>query len=179
MIVLIELMDETPMRNKIVILVKCILAWFAGYGLFWVIRLLLVEIFTQYDGLSTALSRFFTWTGVTEDERYTQYTPMYAMKLCFDTLFQPHNVCIVAGFCGILLFQTIKRAITAKTIRRPSLAYLAIAVIPLLWIVVTARATGNHFWFQYRLLAVFLFATLTFLSQMMPRDKHVAQQLLK
>ncbi|MGN1020862.1 MAG: hypothetical protein ACI4O7_10915 [Aristaeellaceae bacterium] len=170
LILLITLTRGETSRKRLALLGKCLLAWFAAYGLFWLIRLLLVWIFTGDNAAAIAFDRVKTWTGSQANEMYDAFTPMRALSLVFEMLFQKHNV-----FCftllGIAYAVVLIVAILRRQARVPSFLYLAVAVMPLLWTLVASRATGNHFWFQYRLLAVLVFAIMTFLADaLQPRD---------
>ena len=149
-------------KNKFIIICKCIFAWFAGYALFWMIRLLLVQLFTEHDDtIYKALNKLFTWTGTASNDTYSKYTIKYSMQLCFETLFKPHNtlffVCVMAYYFIAFVHRFIRR-----DIHQPQWLCILVAIIPLLWISVVSRATGNHYWFQYRLMSVFSFAILSF-----------------
>ena len=175
LIVLIGLMKPENPRTKLLLAGKCVAAWFAAYGLFWVIRLELVEAFTECGGFQNAISRFLTWTGLTPNERYSQFTPYYSMQKCFKTLLQPHNIFILF-VPGCISFVKIIRSVLQHTLEKPSWCYMLVACMPLIWIAVTSRASGNHFWFQYRLLSVFLFSILAFIADLFPRSNSAPVQ---
>lgn len=167
LVILVGLMSRESAHARFLKVIKCTFVWFLAYGLFWIVRLLLVETFTPYEAVATAFARFFTWTGNTNDERYMSYTPMYSLRLCFDTLFQSHNtfvfIVVGTGLVLALLLNLIKHRI-----KRPSPLFIVIMIMPFMWIVAASRATGNHFWYQYRLLSVFIFACLSFILDMLP-----------
>lgn len=166
LLILMALNSGASMKEQGQRMGTSILSWLVGYGLFWIIRLLLVQLFTEHDDtISKAFEKLFTWTGTASDDPYSKYTIQYSMQLCFETLFKPHNALLfgaISSFYGIALL----RHCAQHSVSKPTWLCMLVALMPLIWIMVVSRATGNHYWFQYRLLAVFVFAIFSFIGSM-------------
>lgn len=147
---------------------RCFAGWLSAYILMWVGKLSLTTIFTDLDALSdgfgAAENRIFESTGGVDGSLF------YRIGIAFWRVFlrvfdRPvFLAAAVLGAFAVWLFLFLRRKKTKRDIRA-SLAYLFVAVLPLVWFAVAAGPSIKHSWFQYRGIGVFLFGVLLFITQ--------------
>lgn len=166
LIVLVFLLKQQATNKPVLMMLKCIFTWFLGYAGFWLIRLFLVEAFTEFDGtFSRAFQRFSLWTGVTPKAQQSKYTAQYTLDLLFGTLMNPHNVLLFITVSVYELGLLIKCAIK-KQCTRPTIWPLLISTLPIIWVLLSLKTAGQHYWFQYRMMSIFVFGILSFVGSM-------------
>ncbi|MBP3655849.1 MAG: hypothetical protein J6K32_04050 [Clostridia bacterium] len=164
LVFMLALLRDEGAGRRAALMGRCVLAWLSAYGLFWLIRLLLAALFMDPKWFSLAFDRFSTWTGLSGEAQYAEFTPGRAVQLVMDMTMSKRNLLL---FCMVLALYACRFAVCAlrRQLRRPPLLMLVPAVLPFVWVAAASRATGNHYWFQYRAMAVTVFAVGAFLAQ--------------
>ena len=167
LIVLVVLFRQQPTTKPVMTLLKCIFTWFFAYAGFWLIRLLLVEAFTEFDStISNAFQRFSHWTSAPAETQPSKYTAQYTFDLLWGTLMNPHNVLLLIAVSVYELALLIK-CVIIKQCNRPTIFPLLISTFPLIWVLLSLKAAGQHYWFQYRIMSIPIFGVFTFIGSMM------------
>ena len=172
LIFLIELKskDQTSAKKShLRLIVFCILAWFGSYIGMWMIRLALVSLFLNINAFVPVLDLVFKWTGVAKNESYAYLGPFDGIKRSFHTAFtRTKKVLLISGIVCYVVF--LARAIHLRVIKKPNYLFLPSGIIPIVWMIITAKATAWHTHFQYRSVAVILFACFSFALSVFDRD---------
>lgn len=163
LILLIALTRDEIRIKRIAMMCRCVMGWFAAYAAFWLIRLMLVNLFTEIDAASHAFARFALWTGRVPQERYDKFTPLYALNRIADAFLNPHTIFFL-WICAVVYIVLLLVHALKKKIHIPSPLYLLVSLLPVLWVCIASVATANHYWFQYRILSVSVFSITAFLA---------------
>lgn len=140
----------------------CALFWFLGYCILWLSRLLLASIVLRSNVFEAAFGKLMIWTGIEFDSRYVNFSVLDSLKLNFRGLINSSNLVIWAVSAVIFVVtHTINRGL--NSLQRSRIFSLLIATLPVVWIVVSYKASSNHFWFQYRSLLLFVFGVFSFI----------------
>ena len=134
--------------------------WMAGYGLMWIAKLLLAQLLTTEETLKNGARSLFHNTARKVDDYWGMLLDVYnKIKL---TVIADEAWCNVFSV-GILvliiliLWRIWKRTASFRIVWE-RVPLLLIAIMPLLWFVIAARPLVNHYYFQYRSIAVFFWA---------------------
>ena len=130
-------------------------AWFAGYLLMWLSKLVLTSLLTDQNAIQNGLGSLMMWLGA---DGYAlsngAYRPGLALKQVARALLQDQDgilfflmLAIAAlGFMAIKLLRG--KASLGMLLRNWPL--LLLASMPIIWFMVSAEPTTVHYWFQYR-----------------------------
>lgn len=165
---------STPVSFKN--LLKNLLAWFAGYGLMWIAKLVLTTILTSENALEFGFTSFFSRVGIAKDTELSQY---YALKPAFDgirkAVFSDNLGTVVyllgAGVILALVVWRILRGHASRKTVEKAVPYLFFAVIPIIWFVITRQPVAIHYFFQYRTIALTHWGAGVFLYYLLPAKK--------
>ncbi len=163
---------------------KAALLWLAGYVFMWLAKLALTTWLTDINGFENGFLSMFTRMGIRKDpNRLQQYNPLVGLYwVIFRGMADDWSGLIVAVISlfmlaialGLLLFTG---RLTLKALAAHYLL-LVLAFSPIVWFIVTAQPTANHYWFQYRSIALAYWAfgawivtSLTGKASAQPPDK--------
>lgn len=144
---------------------KTLLAWFYGYVCMWLLKLLLVSVFTDINGFLDGFASFAERIGIvmTEglEDKYDVGNALLAVK---DVAFPgaAGKLCIGAFSVAVLVKAILLLKVGNKRSLFSAGVFLLIAVVPFVWFVCTAQPTTIHAWFQYRSIVVTAYALLLF-----------------
>ncbi|MBQ7284276.1 MAG: hypothetical protein IJW74_05465 [Oscillospiraceae bacterium] len=156
-------------------ILKCSVSWLYGYASFWVVKLVMVSIFTDVDGLGDGIGAFLGRVGtaknnVGEAAGKGLYTPINAFIAAWDM--------VTPGATGAIALIAVMAivAVSALIIWKKKgfkglvadCAFLAVAALPVLWFSVASQPTVIHAYFQYRPLVVFFAGVFLFALQAFP-----------
>lgn len=164
--VLVCLMIDNNTPKPILTIVKTSLSWLYGYASMWLIKLLLVTMFTDINGFADGFLRLAQRTGIViMEEAADKYNSIGALKAVWKTVF-PGTVGKII-FCAIIILTLVKMGIIwykcgGKELLNKSILLL-IAALPIVWFIFTAQPTYIHAWFQYRSLIVTFFGLALFI----------------
>lgn len=143
---------------------RCALAWACAYVGMWVAKVLLTEAFTDYPAVSRTLAAVAGRIGLLPapaPEGGNSYTAGQALRACVGLLVTPETklacVALPLAWVVLLLRRRPQRAVLLRAI-----VLLALAALPVLWIVAVPQPTFIHARFQYRGLFGTLFALSAF-----------------
>ena len=139
----------------------CLLGWFLGYVGAWMMKLLLTTLFTPINGFADGLTRLAFWLRPGE----SGVEPLLAVKAVFYNFINIVDLVplVIEGLLLILYLVRICIKKPGKAIFSGNLIFLAVALLPVLWFMAAAKPSYEQFYFQYRILGVFLFGGLIFL----------------
>ena len=151
-----------PQRRRLWL--ECAASWLGAYIAMWLAKLTLTSLFADINGFANGFTSLAGHIGVIKDaSRLEAYNALTALQMVFGVLLDKLNIVI---FCAVLLIWALLfiRSRRKGAAFGENTAYLATAALPLLWYFVAAKPTIIHDWFQYRTLAVTVFALLVFLA---------------
>lgn len=147
--------------------IKSTLCWGLGYASIWMTKWVLVSALTDYNMIADAVSQALlrmgigSGNGVSPAEEQGNVLFERIAHTFFDLPSNPTMLLIlfILGIvCGIF-FLLPKKEHAYKN----NIAYILIALIPIVWYVMLGNHTGIHWRFTHRSLAVTIFAGLLFL----------------
>lgn len=161
---------EQPGRKSAALAARCLPAWALGYGLLWIMRLTLVSLVSGSNAYVSVFSSFAMWTGLAADEVHAHITFAGTMSSVMSMLLLPKYKYFLFALLLFLLAVLIVRA-ARRELQTPRFIFLALAALPVLWLMAAYKASGTHYWFQYRMLAGSLYGCLLFYASLFrPRD---------
>ena len=149
-------------------LLRDLAAWFGGYGLMWVAKLVLTSLLTSENALADGFASFFSRVGVAKDAETAEY---YSLKAAFDgireAVFSDELGMVVyllgaAVILAVVLWKVLRGHGSLESLRKAA-PYLFIAAMPLAWFVLTKQPVALHYFFQYRTIALTHWASGVFL----------------
>lgn len=145
-------------------ILKNLLVWLVSYGMMWIVKLVLTDIFTSQNALKRGLRSMFRWIGVAG---YEKDGASYDILKTFERLWQvitsadKEGEKIVILTC-LLVVTFIAVSIICKKIAwnvcKRNIGFLVLAILPIVWFIITAEPVRVHFWFQYRSIVLFYWA---------------------
>lgn len=150
------------------LIVLSLLMWMAGYVGMWVLKMILNTLLTDQNGFEV-IFHFLYYTGISDaPSSVREFTPLAALYACLKKVFTVQNrfILLVAMLGGALYFGFAgkQRKLHLQKMNLIHGGYFAIAMVPVVWILCSRQASGVHSYFQYRTLAVSVFAGLCFVS---------------
>jgi hypothetical protein len=130
-------------------------AWFVGYLLMWLSKLVLTSLLTDQKAIQNGLGSLMMWLGA---DGYAlsngAYHPLLALKQVMNALCQDRDGMLFLGFLlaaglGIMIINIVRRRLSLGVLIR-NWPVLLFAGMPIAWFVVSAEPTTVHYWFQYR-----------------------------
>ncbi|WP_363670284.1 glycosyltransferase [uncultured Parabacteroides sp.] len=149
------------------LVIKSALCWGLGYASIWMTKWILVSALTDYNMIADAVSQAFLRMGIGSGNGVNPEVEQG--NVLFERVGQtfanlPSNptmlliLFFLGGVCGIF-FLLPKKEHAYKN----NIAYILIALIPIVWYAMLGNHTGIHWRFTHRSLAVTMFAGLLFL----------------
>lgn len=149
--------------RKLKTLAKYFLLWGAGYLVMWFAKMVLTTLFTDVNGLENGLVSMLYRLGIRREEKYTyQYSVFQSLRAIWFSLYADETgKRILAVFlgCGVLGLGALLLR------RRPKFSQLlvhrnliAVAALPIIWMLAAPQPFNIHHWFQYRSIAVSFFS---------------------
>ncbi len=164
-LVLLALASETDNFWKIS--GKALGGWLYGYGMMWIVKLLFATLFTGINGFKDGFTSFAGRTGITQVEGlHANYSVSGALKAVWTSVFPGWESSYVYwGMMLLLLVALVLLFVFAgKQGVKRELAYLMIALLPILWFSIAAQPTSIHAFFQHRSIAVWFAGIFLFIS---------------
>lgn len=154
-------------------LIRNMAAWFLGYGLMWVAKLVLTSLLTSENALADGFGSFFNRVGIEKNAELTEY---YSLEAAFEgvrkTMFSDDLGAVIYLLCaGVILAVVLYRVIRGQTSiqnLRNAVPYLFFAAMPIVWFVITRQPVAIHYFFQYRTIALTHWAAGVFLYYLLP-----------
>ena len=169
LLVWIMIDDSDCCRFKTII--KSFLAWGYGYVSMWLVKLLMVTIFTDVNGIADGIGAFLGRIGVKDTTAATsEYTPVGAFIAAWDMVTPGATGAVaLAAVAALVVISAIviwKKQGFKELVN--SSAYLAVAAFPIIWFAAACQPTTIHAYFQYRPLVVFFAGVFLFALQATP-----------
>ncbi len=161
-------------QSSLQIAIRALLGWISGYGLMWIIKLVIASWVMGANQFSVAMHQFTTWTGITNIESLSGFTVPNVLYLVLRTTLSFKNLPIIAvsiAIYGVALVRARRRRLP---VQRPDWMIFAVALLPFMWLIAAHRATGNHYFYQYRLLLGSIVGIFAFFASMFinPRQEN-------
>ena len=149
------------------LVIKSTLCWGLGYASIWMTKWVLVSALTDYNMIADAVSQVFlrmgisSGNGVNPEEEQGNVLFERIGETFVDLPSNP-TMLLILFFLGIVcgIFFLLPKK---KHAYKNNIAYILIALIPIVWYIMLGNHTGIHWRFTHRSLAVTIFAGLLFL----------------
>lgn len=149
------------------LVIKSALCWGLGYASIWMTKWVLVSALTDYNMIADAVSQAFLRMGIGSgngvNPEVEQGNVLFErIGQTFADLPSDPTMLLILFFLGVvcgIFFLLPKKEHAYKN----NIAYILIALIPIVWYVMLGNHTGIHWRFTHRSLAVTIFAGLLFL----------------
>ena len=143
--------------------------WMGSYLAMWISKLLLTELFTSESAFKPAFAKAMLWLGAGSyrSENY-EYSPVLSLKTVLNAVACDKISKMMLAFVFVALVVTVaiemRRAHLESRVVRMHLPLWVIALLPIIWFAIAAEPTAVHFWFQYRSVAVIIWAVGGFVT---------------
>lgn len=150
--------------------------WAAGYGLMWVAKLVLTTVLTSENALQQGLQSFAGRVGIQKDAELEQfYSLEFAMERLQETIFSDDVGTVIYLLCAavilaVVIWKLLKNRPSGEVFR-DSDPFLVLALLPLVWFVITKQPIAIHAFFQYRTIALTHWAAGVFLCTLLTAPK--------
>ncbi len=148
-------------------LLRNFLAWFAGYLLMWLSKLVLTTLFTDQNAIQNGIGSLLMWLGADGFKLSNgAYRPGVALLQVLKALCQDRDGALFFGgllavALALFLINLLRHKIGFRKLLR-NWPVLLIAAMPIIWFAVSAEPTTVHFWFQYRSVVVCFWALFSY-----------------
>lgn len=135
-------------------------AWIVGYALFWGSKWILCSLLTNEDVIFDAFQRIKLRTGLYIDSGiYHNVFYVFALNLASFIFKLPFFVaCIFFIAIWILCFWKKSFKVNKNFYLQEAIPYLIICALPFIWYLLLQQHSGEHSWFAYRNLSIFIFS---------------------
>lgn len=157
MILILRHGNSSGFKKTMTDIASYVTSWVSGYSIMWAGKWILSTILTERDVLTNALEqvKYRMGNSITAD-----YSIAFAtgLKKCADTLITRSSVfvMVICFFICILILIKNRQNISFKFTN--FVPFILIAIIPVIWLLLTNNHTANHFSFTYRSLTATVFA---------------------
>lgn len=151
------------------------LYWSAGYGLMWLAKLALTTAFTDVNAFAQGFSSFGERVGIEKVSGLESlYSPIAALRSVAVSLYsdQDGKLILLAAIvltAALLLYRFLHDRHTVRDLL-PNWLLLLIAALPVLWFIIAAQPTANHYWFQYRGICASFWAGFVYLQLLFQKE---------
>ena len=172
LIYLLILKQRDGERLSVRMLLGNMAAWFGGYVLMWFAKLVLTTLLTSENALLHGLQSFAGRVGIRKDAELEQFYSLdFAMERLQEAIFSDELGKVIYLLCaGIILAVVLYRVLRGR-IRlqclRDNLPFLVLALLPLVWFLITKQPIAIHAFFQYRTIVLTHWASGIFLYQLL------------
>lgn len=139
---------------------KCFGAWFGAYVLLWLTNIGVVTLFTDFDVWKQAMAALGEALGI----GVQRVDAFAALSAGLTNLVTIECVLCLIGFVIAWPFMMDTRAKRATGYRQGRI-FLIVALLPILWCLITANSMMQHAYYQYRVLIVAIFGVLCFYAK--------------
>ena len=166
--------DRPGLKKSLKLAGLTLLLWGLGYAGMTVMKMILTTVFTAANGFEAVFSRLLHYTGVeAANEAQASYTAWGALYNCLKNVFTVPNlfslVCAALAL-GVYLL-VMNRRTGLRFAGRGIWVYVLAGALSVLWLMVASQASGRHAYFQYRTLAVMVYAVFCFAAQLFQPEK--------
>lgn len=154
------------------------LFWLAGWVFMWIAKLGLTSLLTEINAIADGFNSFLGRIGFVKHQELLDY---YSIPYAFSELARiilkdragaivymlGAAVCLTAVFC-----VAIKNKVSLFVFLKYK-PFLLIALMPIVWFVITAQPIAIHAWFQYRSVAIIYWGLGTYFYMILS-DKDAA-----
>lgn len=165
-LVLMFLLFEGRMGEKLLLLVKACCAWGLGYAGMWGGKWLIASVLLQRNIFSDAYQQALLRSSMQSDGSALRWGEVIwrnvRVLLRWPYLF-------LAAAVGIILLKKIWSAGLKGRVRRAFLfgiPFFLIALMPFVWFCALGNHSYQHYWFTYRELGITCFALLVYLAEL-------------
>ena len=151
-----------------------LLMWAVGYAGMTVMKMLLTTAFTAVNGFEAVLSRLLQYTGVDSfAEAQATYTAWGALYNCLKNVFTvPNLFALVFAVLALAIYLLVQKRRGGICVAASGVwNYVLVGALPVLWLMVASQASGRHAYFQYRTLAVMVYAAFCLAAQLFEPKK--------
>lgn len=173
---LLQTSTEREPRGSILQMLKWIALWALGYLGMWFAKMLLTTLLTDVDGLANGLNSMMARLGIHKtDGQEATYKLVEAVRAVWFALYGDKDgevLLLLLGSCGAIAFLTavFRRKMPLSALGKcPEMLFLA--AVPIVWMLAAPHVTYIHYWFQYRSIALTLWAVGIYCLQLFEEDK--------
>ncbi len=152
--------DLQSFHDDVMCVVKCFSAWLGAYVLMWLANMGLVALFTDFAVWPLAMEALGTALGI----GVARVNILDALSAIFTNLVTIECALCLVGFIIAWPFMMDTRAKRATGYRQGRI-FLLVALLPVLWCVISANSTYFNAYYQYRTLMVSIFGVLCFYAK--------------
>lgn len=150
-----------------IFVIKTTFYWGIGYVSIWTTKWALVSILTDYNMVTDAFSQALLRIGIGSDNIINlepeQGNVLFERIIHTFTDLSSNPIFMLMLFLMVILCIVFYLLPKQQKPFRNNIAYVLIAIIPIIWYLVLGNHTGIHWRFTHRSLAVTIFAVLLFL----------------
>ena len=143
--------------------IKVCFSWGFGYGFMWAGKWAVGSIVTGTNIFTAALSKVAERSSLNAGPEYGIADSLYANLLAFLSTPALIGALIPAAVCLVLLLLR-RRSFRLSRALPILFPFLILALLPIVWYVVTANHSTIHYWFTHKSLVVSAFAGLAALT---------------
>ena len=143
-------------------MLRSLVAWTSAYALLWLAKLALTAVFADPNAFTDAFGRLTSWVTYAPGQESAIGTIGQALFYTGLNLFDIVPA-LLEGTLIIAYLVVILRTKPSKQVWRENAIYLLVAILPVLWIIATAKPSYHHMYFQYRGLGIAMFGGILFL----------------
>lgn len=160
-LVLYLLLDENEnWKSQLMKAVKCSFFWAAGYAVMWVGKWILCWVLSGNNLASDVISEMLFRVSMTGESEETLTIGMVLGRNIGVLLKWPYLLAalLFLGSCIFLKRKGGQRGTDWKKRLVKALPYLAVMLLPIVWLIVLSNHSWVHYWFTYRELSVTVLA---------------------
>lgn len=173
MVYLCVMQGKNGEKLSILEVLRQLFAWAAGYVLMWIVKLTITTAFTSINAFAEGFSSFFKRVGLEKEPQFEQFYSLEAMWNALEETIFADGVgkwMYTAGTVFLLIYILIwlRRSQTPGKRLRTGLPVLFVAVMPLIWFLLTVQPIAIHAYFQYRTIALTYWAVGGYVDLILP-----------
>jgi len=180
--VLFLLMDEAYRDTRWSTVLRTSASWMYGYVSIWLVKLAVVSLIPGYNGFEDGFSSLKYRLGTSTDLSFGIFANIKKALINVWWMSCPgENELLI--FAALLIMVVVAALVLLKCKGVAALvscgAFLAVAIIPVIWTMIAAQPMNIHAWFQHRILlplyaGVFLFFVQAMRECSQKMDCHIS-----
>lgn len=166
--------EDISVKKCITEMFKIVIAWALGYGITWISKWVIMELFFNRDIISQSIEQAMYRTNQVERNGVKLFTPAQVIirniKYLSNTIILM-LLTIEIIYIIVMLIKNYKVEISFKSNIKECIPYIIVFCFPIAWYIVLKQHSYIHSFFAYRNLIISIICLLIIVSKILEKNK--------
>ena len=171
---LLQKEEDISVRKCITEMFKIVIAWVLGYGITWISKWVIMELFFNRNIISQSIKQAMYRTNQVERNGVKLFTPAQVIIRNIEYLSNTIIIMLLTIeiiYIIVMLIKNYKVEISFKRNIKECIPYIIVFCFPIAWYMVLKQHSYIHSFFTYRILSVSIISLLIIISKLFKNRK--------